>query len=75
MLYIHVIYIIKSGPKKVARKHNWAEKDWAENKSGLKRDLPIIIVKGQHNSIKYKQDNPLVNDPAHAQQKYSSVKK
>ena len=27
-------------PKRVGRKHNWAEKDWAENKSGPKRDPP-----------------------------------
>jgi len=32
---MHVIYIIKRGPKRVGRKHNWAEKDWAENKSDL----------------------------------------
>ena len=37
---MYVIYIIKSGPKRVGRKHNWAEKDWAENKSGPKSDLP-----------------------------------
>jgi len=37
---MHVIYIIKSGPKRVGRNHNWAEKDRAENKSGPKRDLP-----------------------------------
>jgi len=29
--------------KRVGRKHNWAEKDWAENKSGPKSDLPIEI--------------------------------
>jgi len=44
---MHVTCIIKSGPKRVGRKHNWAEKDWAENKSGPKSDLPIktIIVR------------------------------
>jgi len=42
---MYVIYIIKSGPKRVGRKHNWAEKDWAENKSGPKSDLPIGITK------------------------------
>ena len=30
----------KGVPKRVGRKHNWAEKDWAENKSGPKSDLP-----------------------------------
>ena len=29
-------------PKRVCRKHNWAEKDWAENKSGPKSDLPVL---------------------------------
>jgi len=31
----------KGVPKRVGRKHNWAEKDWAENKSGPKSDLPV----------------------------------
>ena len=30
-------------PKSVDRKHNWAEKDWAENKSGPKSDQPKIL--------------------------------
>jgi len=41
---MHVNYIIKSGPKRVGRKHNWAEKDWAENKSGPKSDLPFFLL-------------------------------
>ena len=32
----------KGVPKRVDRKHNWAEKDRAENKSGPKRDLPLL---------------------------------
>jgi len=31
-------------PKRVDRKHNWAEKDWAENKSGPKSDQPEYII-------------------------------
>jgi len=53
MLNMHVMHIIKNGPKRVCRKgstekHYWAEKDWAENKSGPKSDQPFKIVMACH---------------------------